>query len=218
MNPADGDRHPLSHEAAAELHNEGVAHEHSDVNIRAILMFAGGLVVVAVIVQVAMWLLFGVFEKRAAANDPLVSPLAAPPAAMPHTTAASPSFGEAAGPQLLTDEPRALQLLHARERRDLESYGWIDQRNGVARIPIEQAEKLLIERGLPVRSTGQADPNLGTHGPALGEASSGRAIPIPKETSQPAAAPAAQKPGAGAQPAGSAMPPAAGTQKPGGGA
>lgn len=197
MNPADGDLHP--HEAA-DLHNEGVAHEHSDVNIRAILMFAGGLVVVAAIVHVAMWLLFGVFEKSAAANDPRVSPLAAPPAAMPRTTAASPSFGEAAGPQLLTDEPRALQMLRTRERRDLESYGWVDQHNGVARIPIAQAEKLLIERGLPVRSSGQADPSLGTHGSALGEASSGRAIPIPKETPQPG------------------TPPAAGTQKPGGGA
>ncbi len=186
MKPTDAgaggheDVHPPSHEAS-ELHNEGVAHEHSDVNVRAILMFAGGMVTVALIVFVAMWLLFGVFERHAVANDPAVSPLAAPETAMPRTTAGSPFFGGAAGPQLVTDEPRLLQMLHARERQDLQSYGWIDQQGGVARVPIDEAKKLLLQRGLPVRAADQADPHLGTHGSALGEASGGRHIPIVKQ-------------------------------------
>lgn len=32
------------------------------------------------------------------------------------------------------------------------SYGWIDKQNGVARIPIERAKELIVEKGLPVRS------------------------------------------------------------------
>lgn len=186
MKPTEADAggreevHPLSHEAP-ELHTEGVAHEHSDVNVRAILMFAGGMVTVALIVFVAMWLLLGVFERGAVANDPVVSPLAAPQTAMPRTTAGSPFFGGAAGPQLVTDEPRLLQVLHAREKQDLQSYGWIDQQGGVARVPIDEAKKLLLQRGLPVRAADQADPLLGTHGSALGEASSGRHIPVVKQ-------------------------------------
>jgi hypothetical protein len=31
----------------------------------------------------------------------------------------------------------------------LNSYGWIDQQNGVIRIPIKQAKELIEQRGLP---------------------------------------------------------------------
>ncbi len=176
MKPTD------AHDAPeAEPHNPGVAHESSDVNVRAILMFAGGLVTVGIVVHVAMWLLFGLFEKQAAAADPAVSPMAAPVTVMPRTTAGSPYFGGAAGPQLVTDEPKLLKALRAREDRDLRSYGWIDRTNGVARVPIDEAEKLLLRRGLPSRSTGQADPRLGAHGQSLGESSGGRDIPVVKQ-------------------------------------
>jgi hypothetical protein len=196
LSPGAAELHPPSPEASAGLHNEGVAHEHSDVNVRAILMFAGGLVTVALIVQVTMWLLFGVFERTAVANDPVVSPLATPATVMPRTSADSPYFGGAAGPQLVTDEPKLLQMLHARETQELQTYGWIDQQGGVARVPIDEAKKLLLQRGLPARASDQADPHLGTHGPSLGESSSGRAIPVP-ETAPPTAPPGAPaEPGA----------------------
>jgi hypothetical protein len=46
--------------------------------------------------------------------------------------------------------PRAdLDRLRAAENRRLESYGWVDRDRGVVRIPIEQAMKLVHERGLP---------------------------------------------------------------------
>ena len=35
----------------------------------------------------------------------------------------------------------------------LTSYGWVDQQNGVVRIPIERAMDLLLERALPARAT-----------------------------------------------------------------
>ena len=42
-----------------------------------------------------------------------------------------------------------------REREDelLGSYGWVDRNAGVVRIPIDQAKRLLLERGLPVRAS-----------------------------------------------------------------
>lgn len=193
-----------------ELHNETVAHEHSDVNIRAIAMFATGLVVLAIVVSIAMWLLFGILEKQAAKNDPAVSPLAVPNAQMPRTTTGSPFFGGAPGPQLVTDEPKLLQMLRTQEQQQLHNYGWVDQPGGIARVPIDEAKKLLVQRGLPARAGDAVDPHLGTHEPAFGESSSGRAIPVPKTppAPSPAAAPAAGSP---TEP-GSAQPPA----KPGG--
>lgn len=45
--------------------------------------------------------------------------------------------------QVLTVENPKLQELHAREEMELNSYGWVDQENGVVRIPIDRAIELL---------------------------------------------------------------------------
>jgi hypothetical protein len=55
-------------------------------------------------------------------------------------------------PNLLVQEPQNLDKYRAHEREMLTTYGWVDQNQGVVRIPIDRAKTLLIERGLPVRS------------------------------------------------------------------
>jgi hypothetical protein len=168
--------HTDSHAQGDPLDNEGVSHEHSDVNIRAIMMFAAGLAAVGIIVHIAMWLLFGWFERQAAANDPPISPLAAPAVEMPRATTGSPVFGSAPGPQLLTNEYMALEKNRAAETEWLAGYGWVDQKANVARIPIEEAKKLLLQRGVPSRGGDPIAPTLGTRQPAYGESSGGRTI------------------------------------------
>jgi hypothetical protein len=179
--------HINPHAPGDPMHNEGVAHEHSDVNIRAIIMFAAGLAVVAIVASIAMWLLFGWFERQAAADDPVLSPLAPPAAEMPRTTAGSTTFGSAPGPQLLTNEYMALDKHRAAEMERLAGYGWVDQKTGVAHIPIDEAKRLLLQRGLPSRGGQPIAPSLGTRVPASGEASGGRMITAPP--------PAPEKPG-----------------------
>jgi hypothetical protein len=169
------------------LHNEDVAHEHSDVNIRALLMFCVGLIAVVAVVQVAMWGLFVVFERQAVQNDPVLSPHAIPAGQRPPE------------PRLLENEPAFLQQIKSAERQALEGYGWVDQNTGAARIPIEEAKKKLLEGGLPVRAEGVVDPLMGTSLHARGESSGGRVI-----TSRPAA------------PAEGSAPPAAAPVKQGG--
>lgn len=160
------------------LYNEDVAHEHSDVNVRAILMFCGGLVAVAVVVHIAMWALFIVFEKQAAANDPVMSPHALPAGQLPPE------------PRLLTDEPLNLKQVKDQETQALDGYGWIDQQAGTARMPIEEAKKKLLHDGLPVRPDAPEDPSLGTSAPARGEASGGRLITLkPATAAEPGAVP-----------------------------
>jgi hypothetical protein len=39
------------------------------------------------------------------------------------------------------------------QENQLNSYGWVDQKAGVAHIPIERAMELLVQRGIPVRSS-----------------------------------------------------------------
>jgi hypothetical protein len=177
------------HRDPAELHNDDVAHEESDVDIRQLLVFSGGLAAVVAVVAVLMYGLFQLLEGQARRNDPALPPRAAASAQMPTRTTGSPFFGTAKAPQLLTNEPALLQEIHGREQQQLSGYGWVDQAGGVARMPIEEAKKLLAERGLPARPG--VDPREGTTLPAQGESTGGRVITAPPPTEgAPAAAPA----------------------------
>ncbi len=175
-----------------ELHNVDVAHEHVDVNLRAVGMSAVILAIVVIVSQVLMYGLFEWFESEAAENDPQLSPLSAPATQMPASTTASPEFSVgAAGPQLLTNEPMALQQLRAGEQKRLLEYGWVDEKAGIAHIPIDQAKKLILDRGLPVRE-GASAPLFGVRGPARGESSGGRTVTA--EPPEPAEVPEQQAP------------------------
>ena len=46
-------------------------------------------------------------------------------------------------------EPMYLQGSTDAEQQVLHGYGWVDEKAGVARIPIDEAKKLMLERGLP---------------------------------------------------------------------
>jgi hypothetical protein len=46
--------------------------------------------------------------------------------------------------------------MRAAEQKELTSYGWIDKQKQSVRIPIDQAMKLLAERGLPARKETKA--------------------------------------------------------------
>ena len=133
------------------LHNEDVAHEHSDINVRAVLIFAGGLAAVVFVCAVAMYGLFSLFERQAAANDPVVSPLARPAGLRPPE------------PRLLENEPENLRVFQQGQSEALKG--------------IEAAKRQLLQQGLPVRAGASSEAWLGTRSPARGESSGGRAIP-----------------------------------------
>jgi len=170
---------PAHHYTPEELHNIDVAHEHSDVDIRRVAVFATALAIIVAVTFGLMYGLFWWFEDRAAANDPQLSPLAAPAVQMPPTTTMGPAFGNAPAPQLLTNEYVVLSQQRRIEEQQLTGYGWLNEASGVARIPIDEAKKLIVERGLPSRADGIADPALGTFRPSHGEASGGRTVSGP---------------------------------------
>lgn len=180
------------HHTPEEMHNEGVAHERSDIDVRAIVMSAVFMFAICGIVAALMAGLFKLLEYQAANNDPKLSPLARPSTVMPRTTAGSPTFGAATRPQLLTNEPVALEHQRQSERQVMQGYTWADQTAGVARIPIEEAKKLIAERGLPARPAG-TPADVGTSLAARGESSSGRIVNGP-----PRGAGLPDVPGAGA--------------------
>jgi hypothetical protein len=183
---------PPPHEATASqglYDNPTVSHEPDETDVKALAVFTIGLLAVIAIVFAMMWGLFVALEREAAGNDPQVSPLARPSVRMPASTVGNPVFaqGQNQGPQLVVDEPTLYQKQRSIEAATLSSYGWVDEKAGVARIPIEEAKKLIVQRGIPARAEGAADASLGTRRGAFLESTGGRVL-------RPAAAPAGGTP------------------------
>ena len=54
-------------------------------------------------------------------------------------------------PRLQTNPRDDLRDLRMHEDQVLTSYGWVDKNAGVVRIPIDEAMKIVVKQGLPVR-------------------------------------------------------------------
>jgi hypothetical protein len=128
------ERIPQAHDGTAQLH-----HEESDADTRGILAFGGALIVTGVVIFFAVWVLFKFFDAREAHRESPLYPLAAARDRVPP------------GPQLQTNPREDMRELRAREEAILTTYEWVDRNTGIVRIPIEEAMKLTVERGLPVR-------------------------------------------------------------------
>jgi len=113
---------------AASENNPAVSHELSDVNVRGVLYFALWLTVVAIVIHIAIWLLYEYFAARQ--KGPLT---------IPHQPAATP----VAKPQLQVQPESELSQLRSSEEQILRNYGWIDREKGIVRIPIERAMDII---------------------------------------------------------------------------
>jgi hypothetical protein len=139
----------------------GAQYEHSDIDTSVGYKFALWLVVAMLISAAIVYGTFWFFEGRQTSTDALTQryPLAAgrekaPPA-----------------PNLQTQPFQDIYNLRKGEAAKLESYGWVDKEGGIARIPIDRAIELTIQRGLPTRSEGGNGVNVVTQ-----DSSSGRTI------------------------------------------
>jgi len=120
--------------------DSGVHHETTDVDIGGVLLFAAGLFVVAVIVHLLVWVLFGYLSGRETRLGAREHPLA-----LTRETQLPPE------PRLQIHPREDLRDLRAHEDEVLTSYGWVNKNTGVVRIPIEEAMKIVVQKGLPAR-------------------------------------------------------------------
>ena len=117
-----------------------VHHEESDINLRGVLGFGLGLFVVAVVVHLVIWGMFSYFNAREARHVEPEYPLA--------ITQAAKTPPE---PRLQVNPRQDLRDLRDQEDQILGSYGWVDKNAGTVRIPIDEAIRLTLQRGLPAR-------------------------------------------------------------------
>ena len=117
----------------------GVRHEAADVNPRAVTRVGILVVAVAIVTSLLLLFLLRFLAAREARRDPPPPPLAR------HEPGRKPPE-----PRLQENPTLDVGRLRAEEEQVLTSYGWVDERAGVVRIPIDRAIELLAERGLPV--------------------------------------------------------------------
>jgi hypothetical protein len=118
-----------------------VHQESHDVNVRAITKYGIALVLVCIATIFGLMVLFNHYQEQAPVSQ---QTLRLPPQ-----------------PRLQPNPPRDLQEVRTAEDSVLNSYAWVNQDQGVVRIPIERAMDLLVQRKLrsrPQAAQQSADP------------------------------------------------------------
>jgi hypothetical protein len=116
----------------------GSTYEHTDAHVGPMVKFGIWLVISTIIVSVGLaamyWLLIRESTDRA---DTQRYPMAVnAPARQP------------AEPRLQQFPRNEIYEFRMREEAELHSYGWVDKDAGTVRIPIEDAMRLMLDRGL----------------------------------------------------------------------
>ena len=107
-------------------------HETTDMNPKYVLYFGAGLAIVGLLIQLGIWWMFRQFERLQARheNQPVLVNI---PAVIPE-------------PHLQINPQGDLQQLRREEDELLSTYGWVDRDKGTARIPIDRAMQLFLEK------------------------------------------------------------------------
>lgn len=122
----------------------GRGFEERDANVKGLLQFALWLAVVLAVTLVGMRWTFDYF-KRAEPLGQTASPL---------VTATKPVLPPA--PRLQVQPHLELADYCAAQQQEVTTYTWVDRQSGDVRIPIDRAMDLILERGLPARSSADA--------------------------------------------------------------
>jgi hypothetical protein len=129
---------------ATRASNPVVHHERSDADVNGVFVFGLGLMIAGALILFLVWLLFGYFVSREAGSGARDFPLAAE-----QQNRLPPE------PRLQTNPRQDLIDLRASEDAVLGTYGWVDKASGVVRIPIGEAMRLTVQRGLPSRASNE---------------------------------------------------------------
>src|SRR5580658_7036307 len=140
-------------------------YERQDLSAQSVFAFLISLVVGGVIVYFIVWGLYHVMDARQRRRQPQQSPLVKQ--VETDTRIVSPDeINRFPQPRLERNERIEINDFRLKEEQTLNSYGWVDEKAGVVRIPIERAIELSAHRGLPTTpKAGQIPPstvNLGT--------------------------------------------------------
>jgi len=143
----------------------GSSYEHTDASVGVMVKFGFWLIVSAIIVHVGLALMYELLIRQSAERVETKQ--------YPMAVGQAPRLP--AAPRLQQSPGNEIYDFRTKENEELSSYGWVDQNAGTVHIPIEDAMRLILERGLPSRAQDASAP-AGAPGMMPSDASSGRVL------------------------------------------
>lgn len=135
---------------AEQIKHEGgtAGFERQDLTSRSVYSFLAGLAVAVIVVAVLLLGLYHAMDAFERRHQPQQSPLVQQTQA--DTREVSPNeINTFPQPRLERNERLEINRFLLQEEQTLNSYGWVDQKTGVVRIPIDRAMQLIAQRGQP---------------------------------------------------------------------
>jgi hypothetical protein len=124
-----------------------IGFEREDLGSKPIFGFLISLVIVGILVYYGIWGIFYFLDSFDKKNQQTRTPLVQVESNTREVQVQRiQQFPE---PRLEENERTELDGFRYSEEEKLNSYGWLDQKTGVAHIPITQAMQLIAQRGLP---------------------------------------------------------------------
>jgi len=141
-------------------HDADAGFEHEDLSSRGVFYFMGSVGLLGVVIYFILVGMYRVLDSRDKANQGPANPMAATTGMDPQSMTYRQIQDQAQQtfPKPVLEHSEQTQYLDELRKQNevLGSYDWVDQKNGVVRIPIERAMDLLAQRGLPVISQTEA--------------------------------------------------------------
>ena len=137
--------HNTGHAAGQSPKHDDVAFESSDVETKSILAYLAYLGIAVVLTFAICIYIFRYATNFAAQSDTPPSPV--------HQGIAATMPPEPRLQGILGHETDAQEDLRNKVKQDTlanEKLGWIDEKAGIAQIPVKDAMKIIAEKGLPV--------------------------------------------------------------------
>ena len=136
----------------SDIANPDVSHELSDLNVGTLAKFIVVLAVSTIVILIGMKLMMNFFQAREIAEEQAPVSRVNPPGT--RRLPPMPRLQGAPGSESLPLDD--MKKFKAEQEAAINSYGWVDKQTGVVRIPIEEAKKLVLERGGQVKSPAPA--------------------------------------------------------------
>lgn len=118
--------------------NESVQFEPRDINARVILLSLLGVAAVLIAAVIILW---PIYESLSGLKPPVSFPTSPLVKGQTPIELRQPPLQGTPGQKI--GLPEELKQMRAEAEQQLNSYGWVDRQAGIARIPIQEAMKLL---------------------------------------------------------------------------
>lgn len=124
-----------AHQPLPKKNGHGGGYEKQDVGFRFAILFIAGIIVFTVLTMVALFVIYPILTPEGARAR--------------RETAQEVQRRLPPGPVLQANPAVDMQRFREQELRKVSTYGWVDERRGIVRVPVDRAMEIVAQRGLP---------------------------------------------------------------------